>query len=83
MEEEVKKSDENLAGTITKLAVTSKDADNILKKVCQLFPLLLLHLNNTEMDLNSEKHVNNFYPFLSVEFGKFNNYLRKFPKCSF
>ncbi|XP_023329915.1 tropomyosin [Eurytemora carolleeae] len=33
MEEEVKKSDENLAGTITKLAVTSKDADNILKKV--------------------------------------------------
>jgi hypothetical protein len=25
--------DENLAGTITKLAVTSKDADNILKKV--------------------------------------------------
>jgi hypothetical protein len=33
MEEEVKKSDENLAGTITKLAVTSKEADNILKKV--------------------------------------------------
>lgn len=33
MEEEAKKSDENLAGTITKLAVTSKDADNILKKV--------------------------------------------------
>merc|ERR1712112_585814 len=33
MEEEVKKSDEGLAGTITKLAITSKDADNILKKV--------------------------------------------------
>merc|ERR1719515_483467 len=33
MEEEVKKSDENLASTITKLAVTSKEADNILKKV--------------------------------------------------
>jgi len=33
MEEEAKKSDENLAGTITKLAVTSKEADNILKKV--------------------------------------------------
>merc|ERR1712002_688930 len=33
MEEEAKKSDENLAATITKLAVTSKDADSILKKV--------------------------------------------------
>merc|ERR1712107_890678 len=33
MEEEAKKSDENLASTITKLATTSKDADNILKKV--------------------------------------------------
>ena len=33
MEEEAKKSEENLAGTITKLATTSKEADNILKKV--------------------------------------------------
>ena len=33
MEEESKKSEENLAGTVTKLATTSKDADNILKKV--------------------------------------------------
>merc|ERR1712156_515042 len=33
MEEEAKKSEENLAGTVTKLATTSKDADNILKKV--------------------------------------------------
>merc|ERR1712223_769075 len=33
MEEEVKKSEENLAGTVTKLATTSKEADNILKKV--------------------------------------------------
>ena len=33
MEEEVKKSDENLAATITKLAVTSKDADAVLKTV--------------------------------------------------
>merc|ERR1711956_162578 len=33
MEEEAKKSEENLAGTVTKLAVTSKEADNILKKV--------------------------------------------------
>ena len=33
MEEEAKKSDENLAGTVTKLAITSKEADNILKKV--------------------------------------------------
>ena len=33
MEEEAKKSEENLAGTVTRLAVTSKDADNILKKV--------------------------------------------------
>ena len=43
MEEEVKKSDENLAGTITKLAVTSKDADNILKKarIPFLVPCLL------------------------------------------
>ena len=32
MEEEAKKSDENLAGTVTKLAITSKEADNILKK---------------------------------------------------
>ena len=33
MEEESKKSDESLANTVTKLAITSKDADNILKKV--------------------------------------------------
>merc|ERR1711922_70901 len=33
MEEEAKKSEENLAGTVTKLANTSKDADQILKKV--------------------------------------------------
>merc|ERR1712008_321314 len=33
MEEEAKKSEENLAGPVTKLAVTSKEADNILKKV--------------------------------------------------
>merc|ERR1711972_603862 len=32
-EEEAKKSEENLAGTVTKLATTSKEADNILKKV--------------------------------------------------
>merc|ERR1712130_971077 len=31
--EEAKKSEENLAGTVTKLATTSKEADNILKKV--------------------------------------------------
>merc|ERR1712013_772875 len=31
MEEEDKKSAENLCGTITKLAVTSKQADNVLK----------------------------------------------------
>merc|ERR1711981_657904 len=33
MEEEAKKSEENLAGTVTKLATTSKEADNVLKKV--------------------------------------------------
>merc|ERR1712233_230460 len=33
MEEGAKKSEENLAGTVTKLATTSKEADNILKKV--------------------------------------------------
>ena len=33
MEEESKKAEENLASTVTKLATTSKDADNILKKV--------------------------------------------------
>ena len=33
MEEESKKSEESLANTVTKLAITSKDADNILKKV--------------------------------------------------
>lgn len=33
MEEEVKKSDENLASTITKLAISSKEADSVLKKV--------------------------------------------------
>merc|ERR1739844_13938 len=32
MEEEAKKSEENLAGTVTKLANTSKEADTILKK---------------------------------------------------
>merc|ERR1712158_67596 len=31
MEEEAKKSEENLAGTVTKLATTSKEADNIQK----------------------------------------------------
>merc|ERR1712095_94964 len=33
MEEEAKKAEENLAGTVTKLATTSNEADNILKKV--------------------------------------------------
>ena len=33
MEEEAKKSDVNLADTITKLAVSSKEADNVLKTV--------------------------------------------------
>ena len=33
MEEEAKKSDNNLADMITKLAITSKDADNILKTI--------------------------------------------------
>merc|ERR1712110_1314712 len=33
LEEKAKKSEENLAGTVTKLATTSKEADNILKKV--------------------------------------------------
>merc|ERR1711950_70580 len=33
MEEEAKKSEQNLADTVTKLANTSKDADSILKKV--------------------------------------------------
>merc|ERR1712088_647453 len=31
--QEAKESEENLAGTVTKLATTSKEADNILKKV--------------------------------------------------
>merc|ERR1712029_270481 len=33
MEEEAKKADSNLADTVTKLALASKEADNILKKV--------------------------------------------------
>merc|ERR1711923_661160 len=33
MEEEAKKSEQNLADTVTKLATCSKEADNILKKV--------------------------------------------------
>ena len=33
MEEEAKKSEQNLADTVTKLAIRSKDADNILKAV--------------------------------------------------
>merc|ERR1711974_228873 len=33
LEEKAKKSEEYLAGTVTKLATTSKEADNILKKV--------------------------------------------------
>merc|ERR1712042_418401 len=33
MEEEAKKSEQTLADTVTKLAVTSKDADNVLKAV--------------------------------------------------
>ena len=33
MEEEAKKSEENLAGTVTRLATTSKKADDILNKV--------------------------------------------------
>ena len=32
MEEEAKKSEENLARTVSRLATTSKKADNILKK---------------------------------------------------
>ena len=41
MEEEVKKSDENLASTITKLAVTSKDADAVLKTVIVMYHIVL------------------------------------------
>ena len=41
MEEEVKKSDENLASTITKLAVTSKDADAVLKTVIVMYHVVL------------------------------------------
>ena len=33
IEEEAKKSEENLAGTVTRLATTSKKTDDILKKV--------------------------------------------------
>ena len=33
MEEEAKKSETALAETVTKLAVTSKEADNVLKSV--------------------------------------------------
>ena len=33
MEEESKKSEQNLADTITKLALSSKEADDVLKKV--------------------------------------------------
>ena len=33
MEEEAKKSEQTLANTVTKLAVTSKEADDVLKKV--------------------------------------------------
>merc|ERR1712033_71109 len=33
MEEEAKKSEQNLADTVTKLALSSKEADGILKKV--------------------------------------------------
>ena len=33
MEEEAKKSDTNLADMVTKLALTSKDADNVLKTI--------------------------------------------------
>ena len=33
MEEEAKKSEQNLADTVTKLALSSKDADQVLKKV--------------------------------------------------
>jgi hypothetical protein len=33
MEEEAKKSEQNLADTVTKLALSSKEADQVLKKV--------------------------------------------------
>merc|ERR1712083_852989 len=33
MEEEAKKSEQNLADTVTKLALSSKEADGIMKKV--------------------------------------------------
>lgn len=33
MEEEAKKSETTLANTVTKLAITSKEADDVLKKV--------------------------------------------------
>ena len=37
MEEEAKKSETTLANTVTKLALTSKSADEVLKKVKQIF----------------------------------------------
>ena len=33
MEEEAKKAQTNLANTVTKLAISSKEADDVLKKV--------------------------------------------------
>merc|ERR1712203_424956 len=53
MEEEAKKSEQNLADTVTKLANTSKDADQILKKVkvvegtCITMKLLLRSMTKT------------------------------------
>merc|ERR1711937_187899 len=54
MEEEAKKSEENLAGTVTKLANTSKEADTILKKVTKTSdkqPRWLLIMNRNLMNL--------------------------------
>ena len=50
MEEEAKKSEQTLANTVTKLAVTSKEADDVLKKVC----FILLYLS---FDLEYQKQI--------------------------
>merc|ERR1712158_75339 len=56
MEEEAKKSEENLAGTVTKLATTSKEADNILKKVKAVESTCMNNeVTLEELDKNSRK----------------------------
>ena len=75
MEEEAKKSEQTLANTVTKLAITSKEADDVLKKVkvveskCMNNEVTLEELDNNLRNITITGHTDMFFSILpSLQF---------------